>query len=49
METKNKYPIAVIISDVHYNINTLEVADKAMRMAINRANILNIPLIVAGD
>lgn len=45
---KNK-PIAVLISDVHYNINTLELADKAMRLAINKANRLEVPLIVAGD
>lgn len=42
-------PIAAIISDVHYNIHTLELADEAMRMAIDRANTLNVPLIVAGD
>lgn len=42
-------PIAVLISDVHYNINTLAVADKAMRMAIAKANELDIELVVAGD
>lgn len=42
-------PIAVLISDIHYNINTLEVADKAMNMAIDKANELEIPLVVAGD
>lgn len=42
-------PIAVIISDVHYNIQTLEVADKAVRLAIAKANELKVPLIVAGD
>jgi DNA repair exonuclease SbcCD nuclease subunit len=42
-------PVAVLISDVHYNINTLKLADAAMRMAISKANELNIPLIVAGD
>jgi DNA repair exonuclease SbcCD nuclease subunit len=42
-------PIAVLISDVHYNIHTLELADKAMRMAIDKANQLDVPLIVAGD
>lgn len=46
--TKNK-PIAVLISDVHYNLSTLELADKAMRMAINKANELNLPLVVCGD
>lgn len=42
-------PVAVIISDVHYNINTLEVADKAVNMAIDKANDLDVPLIVTGD
>jgi DNA repair exonuclease SbcCD nuclease subunit len=42
-------PIAVLISDVHYNIQTLLLADAAMRQAINKANELKIPLIVAGD
>lgn len=42
-------PIAVLISDVHYSLPTLELADKAMRMAIGKANSLYIPLIVAGD
>lgn len=42
-------PIAVLISDIHYNINTLEVADKALRMAVDKANELGVNLIVAGD
>lgn len=42
-------PIAVLISDVHYNINTLEIADKAMRLAIDKANDLYVPLVVCGD
>lgn len=46
---KNSKPIAVLISDVHYNLQTLEVADKAMRQAIHRAHDLGIPLVVAGD
>lgn len=45
----SKAPIAVLISDVHYNINTLEVADKAMRLAIDKANELGVPIIVCGD
>lgn len=44
-----KKPKAVLISDVHYNIHTLELADKAMRMAIEKANELNVTLIIAGD
>jgi len=42
-------PVAVLISDVHYNVHTLKLADAAMRQAIARANELSIPLIVAGD
>lgn len=42
-------PVAVIISDVHYNLQTLELADAAMRLAIAKANQLQVPLIVAGD
>lgn len=42
-------PIAVLISDVHYNIQTLQLADAAMRMAIDKANSLEVPLIIAGD
>jgi len=44
-----KTPIAVLISDVHYNLSTLPLADAAMRQAINKANQLDIPLIVCGD
>jgi UDP-2,3-diacylglucosamine pyrophosphatase LpxH len=42
-------PVAVICSDVHYNLQTLPLADAAMRMAVSKANELGVPLIVAGD
>ncbi len=42
-------PVAILCSDVHYSLNTLELADEAMALAIEKANGLNIPLIVAGD
>lgn len=42
-------PKAVLISDIHYNINTLPLADAALRQAIEVANNLQVPLIVAGD
>lgn len=45
----NKRPIAVLTSDVHYSLPTLEKADQVMRMAIDHANKLAVPLIVAGD
>lgn len=40
---------AVLISDVHYNRDTLEVADKCVNMAIDKANELAVPLVVCGD
>lgn len=42
-------PIAVLISDIHYSLPTLELADVAMRQAVTRSNELLVPLIVAGD
>lgn len=42
-------PIAVLVSDIHYSVPTLELADAAMRQAIAKANELDVPLIVAGD
>ncbi len=42
-------PIAVIISDVHYSLTTLELANTAFRAAIDKAANLGIPLIDAGD
>ena len=44
-----KTPISVITSDVHYNLNNLKIADAAMRLAITKANELDVRLIVAGD
>ncbi len=44
----SKY-IAVVLSDIHYDLNTLELADNATQIAIAKANTLNIPLIIAGD
>ncbi len=45
----SRKPIAVLTADVHYSPSTLTVADAAMRMAIDKANELNIPFVVAGD
>lgn len=42
-------PKAVLISDVHYSMATLELADKAVNMATDKARELEVPLIVAGD
>ncbi len=44
-----KRPTAVLISDVHYSLNTIWLADAAMILAINKAAELKVPLIDAGD
>lgn len=46
---KTKVPIAVIAGDIHYDLNTIELADKGTRMAIQKANELKIPFIANGD
>lgn len=48
-KSKSKRPVAVILSDVHYDLNTLALADTATHKAIMEANQLDVPLIVAGD
>jgi len=42
-------PIAVLISDVHYSLSTLELADTAFTMAIDKAAELGVPLYDLGD
>lgn len=42
-------PVAVLLADVHYDLNTLEVADAATRQAVAKANELKVPLVMAGD
>ncbi len=42
-------PIAVLISDIHFTIQTLELATASLRQAIEKANELKVPLIIAGD
>lgn len=44
-----KEPIAICISDIHFNINTLSLASKALREALLKAEELGIPLVIAGD
>lgn len=44
-----KTPRAVLISDVHYSLPTLEIADRATKMAVDKANELRVPLIISGD
>lgn len=42
-------PVGVFISDVHYNLQTIKLADAAMEQAIDKANSLKVPLIIPGD
>jgi DNA repair exonuclease SbcCD nuclease subunit len=42
-------PVAVLISDVHYTLATLELADAAFRSAIDTAHKMSVPLIDCGD
>ncbi len=42
-------PIAVLLSDVHYRLDTLKLADASMRQAIDSAALLALPLYVCGD
>lgn len=44
-----KEPKAVLISDIHFSINTLYLASAALRAALKKAEELNVPLIIAGD
>lgn len=42
-------PKCVLISDIHYNINNLTLADACLKKAVSKAEELGVPLIVAGD
>ena len=46
---KMSSPVAVLLSDVHYSLKTLKEAEVSMLMAIDKAEELDIPLIIAGD
>lgn len=45
----SRKPLAVVISDVHYSLNTLSIADKAFKCALEKAEELGVPLIDCGD
>lgn len=45
----NKQYKAVLISDIHFNLKNLELATTSLRTAINKAQELDVPLIIAGD
>lgn len=42
-------PIAVVTSDVHFDLSTLAPASAALTQAVDKANSLGVQLIVAGD
>lgn len=42
-------PVAVLISDVHYSLNTFQLADFAFRQAVDKAAELGVPLVDCGD
>lgn len=42
-------PIAIVTSDLHFNINTLPISSAALSAAIVKAEELKIPVIIAGD
>jgi DNA repair exonuclease SbcCD nuclease subunit len=44
-----KIPKCVLISDIHFTPQTLDLAFSALTQAINKANELHIPLVIAGD
>lgn len=46
---KMKNRIAVLISDIHFNLTTLPLASAALKAALLKAEELQIPLIIAGD
>lgn len=45
----NKKSVAVVISDVHYDLKTYKIADTAFRAAIDKAHELGVSLIDDGD
>lgn len=45
----NKRPIAVLISDIHFTVQTLELASQALLKAQFKAKMLDVPLVIAGD
>ena len=44
-----KVPKFILISDIHFSLQTLELASTALTEAFETARKLNIPLIIAGD
>lgn len=44
-----KNPKAVLISDIHFNLNTYDLASKVVTQARKKAEELKVPLIISGD
>lgn len=42
-------PKAVLISDIHFTVPTLELASRSLRAAVCKADELKVPLVIAGD
>lgn len=42
-------PVAVITGDIHFNLQTLELASSALRQLLAKAKELNVPAILNGD
>lgn len=41
--------VAVLLSDAHFTVSTLELASQALRAGLHKAEELNVPLVIAGD
>lgn len=42
-------PIAILISDIHFTVSTLELATQSLRQSLVKAAKLKLPLVIAGD
>lgn len=49
MENPTRKPVAVLISDIHFNLQTIELAAAAFNQAAELAIEYQVPLVVAGD
>lgn len=49
MKATTSKPVAVLISDIHFTVSTLELATAALKQAKSHAIKLGVPLILAGD
>jgi DNA repair exonuclease SbcCD nuclease subunit len=47
--TQKSKPKFVLISDIHFNLSNLELSAKALQAASEKAEDLNVPLVIAGD